>query len=163
MNDRGRPPDGSRPHGAGSSQFPQQRLPCKRALDQRHFFRRSLSHQPPAPIATLGSQVDHIVRRLNDIKLMFDHNHGVPGIDEASEHLQQHADIFEMQPGGRLVEDVQRPPGGHTRQLGGEFHALCLASAQSRGPLPELIFKPGPPMRGKGVAATLVDERRAGR
>jgi prevent-host-death family protein len=34
---------------------------------------------------------------------------------------------------------------------------------RGKGQLPELIFKPGPSVRGKGVVATLIDERRAGR
>ena len=34
---------------------------------------------------------------------------------------------------------------------------------RGKGPMPELIFKPGPSVRGKGVAATLQDERRTGR
>ena len=47
----------------------------------------------------------------------------------------------------------------------GDLQALERAGLirRGRGPLPELIFKPGPPVRGKAVAATLVDERRAGR
>jgi prevent-host-death family protein len=34
---------------------------------------------------------------------------------------------------------------------------------RGKGQMPELIFKPGPSVRGKGVAATLLDERRTGR
>ena len=34
---------------------------------------------------------------------------------------------------------------------------------RGKGEMPEVIFKPGPAVRGKGVLATLLDERRAGR
>jgi prevent-host-death family protein len=47
----------------------------------------------------------------------------------------------------------------------GELRALERAGLvrRGRGQMPALIFKPGPSVRGKGLAATLLDERRAGR
>jgi hypothetical protein len=43
---------------------------------------------------------------------VLDDQDSVAGFDQCVQHLQQLADIVEMQPGGRLVEDVERatPP-----------------------------------------------------
>ena len=46
-------------------------------------------------------------------------------------------DVGEVQAGGRLVEDVERPAGRDLRQLGGELHALRLAARQRRRRLAE--------------------------
>jgi prevent-host-death family protein len=47
----------------------------------------------------------------------------------------------------------------------GDLRALERAGLvrRGRGQMPALIFKPGPSVRGKGLVATLLDERRAGR
>ena len=47
----------------------------------------------------------------------------------------------------------------------GELQELERAGLirRGRGTLPDAIFKPGPAVRGKGVMAALLDERRAGR
>jgi len=48
-----------------------------------------------------------------------------------------------------------------------EGHLRALERAElvrrGRGQMPALIFKPGPAVRGKGLAATLLDERRSDR
>src|SRR3546814_3263989 len=59
-------------------------------------------------------------------------------LDERLEHFEQLADILEMEPGGRLVEDVERLPGRTPRQFLGELDALCLAARQRRRLLPDL-------------------------
>ena len=47
----------------------------------------------------------------------------------------------------------------------GDLRELERAGLIRRGRVrvPELIFKPGPPVRGRSVSATLLNERRAGR
>ena len=47
----------------------------------------------------------------------------------------------------------------------GDLRALERAGLvrRGRGQMPALIFKPGPSVRGKGLVATLLDERRTGR
>jgi prevent-host-death family protein len=47
----------------------------------------------------------------------------------------------------------------------GDLRALERAGLvrRGRGQIPALIFKPGPSVRGKGLVATLLDERRTGR
>ena len=43
---------------------------------------------------------------------MLDDDHGIAGIDEFMEDVEQLADIVEMQPGGRLVENIEGLAGG---------------------------------------------------
>ena len=46
-------------------------------------------------------------------------------------------DVREVQPGRRLVEDVDRSPGRDLAQLGGELHSLGLAARERRRRLAE--------------------------
>ena len=69
---------------------------------------------------------------------MFDHDDGVARIDEAVEHTEELVDVFEVEPRGRFVEDVQGLSGRALRQLGRELHPLSLASRQCGGRLTEL-------------------------
>src|SRR5690606_36189068 len=51
-------------------------------------------------------------------------------VDEALEDFEELADVLEMQAGGRLVEDVERLPGGAAAEFLGELDALRLAAAE---------------------------------
>src|SRR5436190_1089099 len=59
-------------------------------------------------------------------------------VHEPLEHREQLLDVREVQPGRRLVEDVERPPGRDLRELGRELHALRLAARDGRRRLAEL-------------------------
>ena len=85
-----------------------------------------------------GPEVDDPVGRLDDVEVVLDHEHGVAGVDQPLQHHEQLAHVVEVQPGGRLVEDVERPPGAAPLQLARQLHALRLAARQRRGRLPEL-------------------------
>ena len=54
------------------------------------------------------------------------------------EHVQQQADILEMQPGGRLVEDVQGAAGVALGELARQLDALRLATGQRGRGLAEM-------------------------
>src|SRR2546425_8881969 len=70
---------------------------------------RALGDDLAAGLAALGTKVDHPVRGLDDVEVVLDDDNGVAGVDEAMEYLEEALDIREMQPRGRLVEDVERP------------------------------------------------------
>ena len=61
---------------------------------------------------------------------MFGHHHGIARVDEAVQLTIEQIDIGGMQPGRRLVEDVEgmSPPG--PLQFGGELDPLGLATRQ---------------------------------
>src|SRR5437588_322278 len=93
----------------------------------------ALIHTPgPDTLPAPGSHVDQPIGRLDHIEVVLDHDHAVARVDESLEHVQQPLDIGEVQTRGRLVEDVERSPGRHLRQLGGELHTLSLAAGQRR-------------------------------
>ena len=84
-----------------------------------------------------GAEVDDVVGALDDVEVVLDDDDGVALVDQALQHAQQHADVLEMQPGGGLVEDVERTARVALRELGGQLHALALAAGERRGRLPE--------------------------
>ena len=100
--------------------------------DCRHFLRRALGDDAAAGLAGLGAQVDDPVGRLDHVEVVLDHDHRVAQVDQAVEHVQQLADVVEVQAGGRLVEDVERPPGVGPAKLGGQLDALGLAAGERR-------------------------------
>src|ERR1051325_2990862 len=85
-----------------------------------------------APSVTAGARphVDHPVARSDDLHVVLDDDDGVARIDEAVELLEQTFDVDRMQPGGWLVENVQRVRAPDALQLRGELDALCLPPGQ---------------------------------
>ena len=58
--------------------------------------------------AGLGAQVDDPVGRLDHVEVVLDDDDRVAQVDQAVEHVEQLADVVEVQAGRRLVEDVER-------------------------------------------------------
>ena len=85
-----------------------------------------------------------------------------------SRHVERvrHGEAIRIQvrgvPVAELVPVGAAAPGG--AEAGGleELKRAGLVR-RGRGALPDAIFEPGPAVRGKGVMAALLDERRAGR
>ena len=64
---------------------------------------------------------------------MLDDDHGIALVDQSLKHPEQLADVLEVQPGGRFIQDVDGPAGGAALQLGGELDALGLTAGKSGG------------------------------
>lgn len=58
--------------------------------------------------SAFGSDVDDMVGDLDDVEVVLDDDDGVAALHEFVQHLQQQADIFEMESRRRLVEDIER-------------------------------------------------------
>src|SRR5215510_6011816 len=101
-----------------------QELPGVAALDGRDVLGRPGGHHLPSSGSPFRAEIDHPVRILDDIQVVLDHHHRVAGIDQPVEHDQQLSDVLEVQPSGRLIEDVQRSPGCHFAKLARELDAL---------------------------------------
>src|ERR1035437_5244934 len=84
----------------------------------------------PPLLAALGAHVDQPVRALDHVEVVLDHDHAVARVDEALEDLQQPLHVGEVQPGGGLVEDVERRARGYLRELRGELDALGLTAGE---------------------------------
>ena len=108
-----------------------------RNLDLRDLLGRADGDDLAACLAALGAEVDQVVGLLDHVEIVLDHEHGVAAVDEALQRLEQLLDVGEVQAGGRLVEDVQRPTGRHLAELGGELDALRLAAGERRRRLAE--------------------------
>ncbi len=77
------------------------------SLRTGHLLGRTRGHNLTAGVATLGPEIDYPVSGLDDVELMLNDEDGVAVVDEPMQNVQQHADVFEVKPGSRLVEDVQ--------------------------------------------------------
>ena len=66
-----------------------------------------------------------------DVEVVLDHDDRVAGVDEPVQLAQQQRDVGGVQPGRRLVEQVERVAAAGPLQLGGELDALRLAAADS--------------------------------
>src|SRR5688572_12708451 len=66
-------------------------------------------------VATLRTQVDDPVGRLDHFQIVLDDHDRVASIDQPVQDVEEQAHVLKMQPRGRLVEDVEGlagiPPG----------------------------------------------------
>src|SRR5579875_296729 len=108
------------------------------ALGGGDLLRRSGRHDAAAARAAFGPEINDPVGGLDDLEVVLDHQHGVALVDERMQHFEQFADVVEVQAGGRLVEDVERAPGGAPRQFLGQLDALRLAARQRRRRLADM-------------------------
>ncbi len=77
-----------------------------------HLVRRAHRDDPAAVVAGPGAEVDHPVGRGDHVEVVLDHDDGVTQVCQAVEDAEQPLDVGEVQPGGRLVEEVERPAAG---------------------------------------------------
>ena len=82
---------------------------------------------PPSPHPR--AEVDDPVGGLDHVEVVLDHDHGVPGVDQAVEDVEQPLDVSEVEAGGGLVEDVKGVAGGDLG-LGGELDR-CASPPES--------------------------------
>ena len=71
---------------------------------------RSRAHYIAAPAAALGAEINHPIGGLDDFKIVLDDDNRSPCINQTAKRRKEFADVIKMQPGGRLVEDVEQPP-----------------------------------------------------
>src|SRR5262245_33915144 len=112
--------------GCGRGQQFAEELPRVRALDLGDLLGRSDGDHLAARLAALGAEVDDPVGLLDHVEVVLDHEHRVARVGEPLEDLEQLLDVGEVKAGSRLVEDVERLPGGDLRQLLRELHTLRL-------------------------------------
>jgi hypothetical protein len=92
---------------------------------------------PAAAVAAFGAEVDDPVAGLDDIEVVLDDEDGVAGVDEAGEDPEEATHVFEVEAGGRLVEDVDGAAGGPLPQLRGELDPLRFTAGEGGGGLAE--------------------------
>src|SRR5690625_833213 len=90
----------------------------------RDLFRSPGGDNFTAAGTTFWSKVDDPVGAFDDVEVMFDRDDGVAFFHQTVEYHKQLADVFEVQTGGGLVQDIHGFTGGTALQLGGEFDTL---------------------------------------
>ena len=113
---------------------PRSRLPSRLATSSGV---PAATMRPPASPPS-GPEVDDPVGRLDDLGIVLDHQHRVAGVDEVVQHLQQQLDVGEVQAGGRLVQQIERPAGALLDQFAGQLDPLGLAAGERGRGLAEL-------------------------
>ena len=102
-----------------------------------HVFRRADGNHPAAADAGFRPHVDQPVGSLDDIKVVLDDDHRIPQVGESVQHVEELSYVVEVQPGRRLVQQVQRPASRWPGKFGREFDSLGLAAGHGRGRLTE--------------------------
>ena len=81
-----------------------ERAPRMARRGRGDFFRCARNDDLSARLTSLRAQVDHVVRRLDHIRLVLDDDHRIALLDQLIEHAQELFDICEVQSGRGLIE-----------------------------------------------------------
>ncbi len=71
-----------------------------------NILRRPRHQNAATTGASLRSQIDDPVGSFYHIKVVLDDDDGVAAIPQLVQHLEQLLDVVEVQPGGRLIQNV---------------------------------------------------------
>jgi hypothetical protein len=80
--------------------------------DLGHLFGRALGNKMAAAGTAFGAEVDDVVRGLDHVEVVLDHDDGVACVDQAAGDLQELVDVGEVQSRGGIVEDIDGAAGG---------------------------------------------------
>src|SRR5262245_46751956 len=94
-----------------SPQHRLEELPGITALLAHQVLRRPCGDDLAAAVAAFGAEVDDPVGGLDHLEIVLDHHHGVAALNELVQHIEELGDVVEMQPGGGLVENIERAAG----------------------------------------------------
>src|SRR6266513_627967 len=112
--------------------------PGERSPDAGDGFGRAFGNDLAPSLPALGTEIDHVVSRFHDVEVVLVDDDGVASAHEAMQDFEETLDVGEVEPGGRLVEDVQGSAGRAPAELGRELDALRFASGQGRRGLAEM-------------------------
>ena len=103
-----------------------------------HFHRCAAGDQLTALGAALGAEIDDVVGVFDDVEVVLNGDDRVAHVDQAMEDADQFFDVEEVQPGGRLVQDVERRAAGFLAEFVGEFDPLGFAAGERVACLAEI-------------------------
>ncbi|CAM5666589.1 hypothetical protein SAFG77S_06725 [Streptomyces afghaniensis] len=104
----------------------------RRLLDGRKPGDRAAVQHPPAVLAGARTHLHQPVGTTYDIQVVLHHEHRVPGRLQPLQHDEQRLGVRRVQPGRRLVEDVDDTEQAGA-QLGGQAQSLQLARGEGGG------------------------------
>src|SRR5207245_4029188 len=121
------PAPGDAAHLPGREKVP--KVPARKgAAHTSDRFGRALGDDLAAGLAAFRTEIDHVIGRLHDVKVVLDHDDRVSRIHETMEHVEEPLHVREVQTGRRLVEDVEGLPRRAAGKLSRELDALRLAT-----------------------------------
>src|SRR5262245_7354842 len=101
-------------------------------LDLGELLWRPGGDDGSAVLPALRPEVDDVVGGLDNVEVVLDDEQRVPCLEQLAEGRQQLRDVVEVQPGRRLVEDVQQAFTAVRRQVRGDLDSLRLTTRQRR-------------------------------
>jgi len=67
--------------------------------------------------AAVGAEIDEPIGRFDDVEIVLDDDYGVAAVGEGVQHFEELFDIVEMEPGGRLVQNIKRAARAATTEF----------------------------------------------
>lgn len=76
-------------------------------LNRRYFFWCAGGDNHATADTAFWAQVDDVVSRLDDIKVVLDNQNRVAVVHEPFQNLEEAGDVIRMETRGRLVQDIE--------------------------------------------------------
>ena len=102
-----------------------------------NFLRRTGGDDAATGLATLGPEIDDVVRAFHDLEVVLDNDDGISGCPQPQQDVDEQFDIGKMEAGRGLVEEVERAAGLAATEFGRQFDALGLTPGKGIGRLSE--------------------------
>ena len=101
------------------------------------FFWSSTVKNLATIASSAWSHLDNPVGRTDDVGIVLNHDNRVALVHKSAKHVEQDANVLEMQSCSGFVEDVERAASVFSSQFGSQFDALTLASGKGVAGLAE--------------------------
>ncbi len=99
-----------------------------------NLLRRPFRNNSSAVVSAFRSDIDNIIRCLNDIQIVLNDHDCIAVRRQSSQRiLGQLMDIRKMKSRRRLIQDVDRLPRAPLAQLRRQLNSLCLSSGKCCG------------------------------
>ena len=99
-----------------------------RAFAFGNFFGRAHRYDRTAAVAPLGTEIDDMIRRFDNVKIMLDHKHGIAVLTKTVQNGEQLFHVCRMQSRCRLVKDIDGLARTALGKLCGKLDALCFTA-----------------------------------
>ena len=105
-----------------------QKLPCVTVRTSCHILWRSCHNHVATCLSTFRTEVDDVVGTFYYVHVLLDDDDGVSVCDECIESIEEFADVVEMQPCCRLVEDEHGGRCPFLTEVVRQFYSLIFAA-----------------------------------
>src|ERR1035438_7605103 len=113
-------------------------LASVRLLYARDLFGCALGDDAAAFSSAFGAEIEDPIGVADHVHVVLDDDNRVAEVGQAMQHVEQFADVVEVQSGGGLVEQVESLAGLALAEFAGELDALRFASGERDGGLTEV-------------------------